>query len=219
MKIALIGNGKTGGAFRELAEKNHEVKVFTRHQPCKAADIAAVDAVVVFVPASGLADLSTMLMESGKPVICGTTGFPFDSLESPGAPWIVASNFSLGMNAAFLVAKLLNRLPTAESFHVHEVHHVHKKDSPSGTALYLKSLLPAHTTISAEREGDARGLHRLEVKLPGENLLLEHEAHDRSVFGAGALYALERMLPELPRGLFRFETLMESALKEELFRE
>lgn len=219
MRIALIGTGKTGGAFLELAKVGHEVISFSSRTPCTLAEVSRADAVVVFVPAAGLADLSTLLIESRRPVVCGTTGFDFSSLTDLAAPWIVASNFSIGMNATFLIARLLGRLQnlSAATYHVHEVHHVMKKDAPSGTALYLKSLLPAETEITAERIGDARGTHRLQVDLPGESVVLQHDAHDRSVFAAGALYAAEKMLPNLNPGLHRFESLMEQLLRKELF--
>lgn len=219
MRIALIGTGKTGGAFLELAKREHEVIPFSSRTPCTLAEVSRADAVVVFVPAAGLADLSSLLIESRRPVVCGTTGFDFSSLTDLAAPWIVASNFSIGMNATFLMARLLGRLGSLSpaTYHVHEVHHVTKKDAPSGTALYLKSLLPVDTGISADRIGDARGTHRLQVDLPGETVVLQHDAHDRSVFAAGALFAAEKMLPNLTPGLHRFETLMEQSLRKELF--
>jgi 4-hydroxy-tetrahydrodipicolinate reductase len=220
MRIALIGNGKTGGAFRELAQTRHEVSVFSSRLPCTRKDLEAADAAVVFVPAAGLADLLPLLRELRRPVVCGTTGFEFDKLSGVASPWIVASNFSIGMNATFLMAKLLARLPAfaPARFHVHEVHHVTKKDAPSGTALRLQSLLPAGSTISADRLGDAKGLHTLKVDLPGETIRLEHEAHDRSVFAAGALHALEQLIPGLPTGVHHFENLLETSLRKELFR-
>lgn len=220
MRIALIGNGKTGGAFRALAEARHEVRAFSSRVPCTYADLAAAEAIVVFVPAAGLANLLPLLREVRRPVVCGTTGFDFAEVPAPAAPWIVASNFSVGMNTTFLLAKLLARLPVfaPTTFHVHEVHHVTKLDSPSGTALRLASLLPAGTPVSAERLGDAKGLHTLSVDLPGETIRLTHEAHDRSVFGAGALHALENFLPGLPPGVHHFESLLETSLRKELLR-
>ncbi|RZA05393.1 MAG: hypothetical protein EOP11_12935 [Proteobacteria bacterium] len=218
MKIALIGAGKTGGAFAELAAKSHEITVYSRQAPFTAADLNAADAIVVFVPAAGLSDLLSLLREVAKPVVCGTTGFDFERVISPKGPWIVASNFSIGMNATFLLAKLLAHLPALAParFHVHEVHHVTKKDAPSGTALRLAGLLPTGTEVTADRLGDAKGLHTLRVDLPGETITLAHEAHDRSVFAAGALHAVEKFLPGLAPGLHHFETLIEQSLRKEL---
>jgi 4-hydroxy-tetrahydrodipicolinate reductase len=130
----------------------------------------------------------------------------------------VASNFSIGMNATFFLAKLLGRVGALApvSFHVHEVHHVTKKDAPSGTALRLAGLLPAGAKISADRLGDAKGLHTLTADLSGETIRLTHEAHDRGVFGAGALHAAEHFLPGLAPGIHHFENLIEQSLRKEL---
>lgn len=219
MKIALIGTGKTGGVFGELASARHEIIPFSRRQPPTAEALAAADAVVVFVPAEGLREIFPLLEASGKPVICGTTGFAYGEKASPANPWIVASNFSIGMNCAFFLARLLAKLGelAPARYAVHEVHHVHKKDAPSGTALYLQGLLPTNTPVTADRVGEVAGLHVLSVELAGETLRLEHEARDRTVFAQGALFALENLLPGLDPGLHRFEQLMETKIRKELY--
>lgn len=219
MRIALIGTGKTGGVFGELARGRHEIIPFSRRRPPTAEALAAADAVVVFVPADGLAEILPALRASGRPVICGTTGFAYGEMSAPASPWIVASNFSIGMNCAFFLARLMGRLGefTPARFAVHEVHHVHKKDAPSGTALYLRDLLPAETPVTAERMGEVAGLHILSVDLAGETLRLEHEAKDRTVFAQGALFALENLLPGLEPGLHRFEQLMETKIRKDLY--
>lgn len=219
MKIALIGTGKTGGVFGELASARHEIVPFSRRRPATAETLAAADAVVVFVPADGLRDILPALLNCGRPVVCGTTGFSFAELPELTQPWIAASNFSIGMNAAFFLARQLGRLNelAPARYSVHEVHHAHKKDKPSGTAIYLQGLLPAGSPVTAERVGEVAGLHRLSVELGGETLLLEHEARDRSVFAQGALFAIESLLPGLNPGLHRFEQLMESKFRKELY--
>jgi 4-hydroxy-tetrahydrodipicolinate reductase len=219
MKIALIGTGKTGGVFGEIAGGRHEILPFSRRNPPTAEALAAADAVMVFVPAEGLSAIMPALQGAGRPVVCGTTGFSFADMPSPAEPWIVASNFSIGMNAAFFLARLLGRLGAIApaSYAVHEVHHVHKKDAPSGTALYLQGLLPAQTPVTADRVGEVAGLHRLSVALAGETIRLEHEALDRSVFAQGALFALENLLPGLEPGMHRFEQLMETKIRKELY--
>lgn len=218
MKIALFGKGKTGGAFLELAKGKHEVEVYSRSRPASLELLKRADAAVVFVPPSGMADIAPLLLEAGVPVVSGTTGFDYGSLPAPKAPWITASNFSLGMNLTFVLTRLLSGLGRMAQvdYQVSEVHHTEKKDSPSGTALTLLSLLPKETPVQAERIGDAKGTHRVVARLRGEVIRLEHEALDRSVFGAGALFAAEELLPGLAPGLHRFENLMEEKLRKEL---
>jgi 4-hydroxy-tetrahydrodipicolinate reductase len=218
VKIALFGRGKTGSTFLQLAGGRHEVRVFSRAEPARAEDLRDADLAVVFVPGPTFGDLAPLLLESRLPVVSGTTGFDYTRLQ-PLAPWIVASNFSLGMNVTFLLTRILagaERISRG-SFQVHEIHHTGKIDSPSGTALHLRSLLPEGTEITAERLGDAKGLHRVELSLPGEKILVQHEALDRSVFGAGALYAAEELLPALSPGLHSFEKLMDERLRKEIY--
>jgi 4-hydroxy-tetrahydrodipicolinate reductase len=218
VKLAVIGNGKTGGFVEALASKRHEITVFNLENPATPEKLHAYDAAIVFVPADGFTDLASVLIASGIPAVIGTTGFSFDKISGLKAPWIVASNFSLGMNFMFLLTRTLPSLrksSPAASFAIHEVHHVHKKDSPSGTALSLKALLPADTALTAEREGDVPGLHTVTVSLPGETLKVEHEAQDRTVFATGALYAAESLLRGLSPAVHRFETIFADQLKKE----
>lgn len=218
MKIALIGRGKTGGELIKLAEGKHEVRVFSRAEPITKENLVGFDAAIVFVPANAFCDLAETLLASKLPVVSGTTGLDYSALPPPEAPWIVASNFSLGMNMTFLLAKALGALTriAPAQFHVHEIHHVAKLDAPSGTAISLQGLLPKGTSISSERLGDARGTHILEVTLPGETIRLTHEALDRRVFAEGALFAAENMIKKLPIGIHRFESLLEQRLRQEI---
>ncbi len=218
MKIAVIGKGKTGGAVESLAGKTQKIESFDSKNSPSARKLRAFDAAIVFVPAAGFADLVPALIESEIPMVIGTTGFSFENLPAVNAPWITASNFSLGMNFLFAVTQFLPSLRRAgPRFHIQESHHVHKKDSPSGTALHLQSLLPNSTEITAERSGDIVGIHTVITELPFETLTLRHEAQDRSVFASGALYAAEFLLPGLPIGVHKFETILANQLKKEFF--
>ena len=111
--------------------------------------------------------------------------------------FLKSSNFSLG------IAELNTWLSSsAGKLHrlgfkvtVIETHHTQKKDSPSGTALTLKSTLEKSgfksIPIESIREGDAVGTHRIRFESDGEVITLEHEAKDRSVFAQGAIEAAQ----------------------------
>jgi len=202
----------------DLVAKKHEIEIFNLEKPATAQALRAFDAAIVFVPPAGFADLAPTLFAAGIPAVIGTTGFAFEKIAAPTAPWIVASNFSLGMNFMFLLTKMLPALSRSSpnvTFSIHEVHHIHKKDSPSGTALSLKALLPTGTPVTADRVGDVPGIHTATAELPGETLSLRHEAHDRSVFAAGALYAAETLLTGLTPGLHRFEDIFANQLRKD----
>ena len=83
-----------------------------------------------------------------------------------------------------------------------DIHHKHKKDSPSGTALRLQKLFPPvlkdKLKIVSIREGVHFGTHRVELKTPTETLTLEHQALSREVFAEGALRALKWLVKQPP---------------------
>ncbi len=224
--IAVVGRGKTGAAVIEvLSEKGSKPIVFSRENPINEAAIRAgkltdVRALIVFIPAHGLVENLADLVASGVPVVCGTTGFTWPSeldaeLKQRGVAWIVGSNFSPGMNFVFSMAKLAAKhlafLGNPELL-IHEIHHVHKKDSPSGTALKLNECLSGQAMISADRVGDHPGLHELTLSNGLEKVTLKHEAISRRAFALGAVFAAESLLPTLSPGLHSFESLMQKQI-------
>lgn len=214
-KFGVVGTGKTGSVVKEVLG-DEAVSCFTRNQVLSFEKVQALDALIVFVPANGLQELLTVLLECKKPVVCGTTGFRYPSdfdaeLKQKKMTWITASNFSPGMNFLFTIAKLLdvNRefLGNPE-LKIHEIHHIHKLDSPSGTAISLQNLTGGQTEIQAERVGDHSGFHELLSETANEKLLFQHHAKSRRAFAEGAIYAAKSLLPELPPGFHQFEPLM-----------
>jgi 4-hydroxy-tetrahydrodipicolinate reductase len=88
---------------------------------------------------------------------------------------------------------------------------VHKKDAPSGTALTLGRAAARGSgrmpPIASIREGEVVGDHRLELRGPGESLVLAHHAADRDIFAAGALEAARRLAGRGP-GWYRLADLV-----------
>ncbi len=218
MKIALFGNGKTGSKVLECGEAHSILGPFTSCKLPSVQELRGADAAILFVPGSSLGKLLPLLLEAGIPVVSGSTGHAFSEEEKAlilerGIPWVQASNFSLGMNLAFELARRVGAFLPAreavESISISEVHHVKKLDSPSGTALSMKRALGMSVPIHAFREGDLIGEHSLELRLPGEILTVAHEALDRRVFAEGSLWAA-RLVREkkLAPGFHLFENLV-----------
>ncbi len=219
-KFAVIGKGKTGQAVVTALGESNIHAIFSRANPLTKEALQGASAAIIFVPAEALTEILPVLIESKIPVVCGTTGFNWpanfsETLEKSGITWIAGSNFSPGMNFLFSIGRLLekNRAflgnPTV---HLHEIHHVHKKDSPSGTALYLNRVLGGKNEIKAERIGDHPGLHEIVVSNGLETLSLKHEAIDRKAFAEGAVYAAKSLLPNSKPGFHSFEELMEKQI-------
>ncbi|GAB5505951.1 MAG: 4-hydroxy-tetrahydrodipicolinate reductase [Rhizobiaceae bacterium] len=151
--------------------------------------------------------------------ICGTTGMSTDDEAALVAaarhtPIVKSGNMSLGVNLlAVLVEQAARALPEEFDIEVLEMHHRHKVDAPSGTALLLGEAA-AHgrgtglddTAIRARdghtgprpqgaigfatlRGGSVVGDHSVLLAGPGERITLSHNAEDRSLFARGALRA------------------------------
>lgn len=144
----------------------------------------------------------------GVSVVCGSTGWDAQSfikeqtengrLKNIGLIW--SSNFSLGVNILFAMnrqlAQLLQPYP-AYTPHITEVHHVHKLDAPSGTAVTLAEGLRAmgyglrDSEIESIREGEVPGIHTVTWDSEIDTLTLSHSAKSRQGFALGAVVAAE----------------------------
>ena len=209
MHIALLGAGKTGGKVAELAGEQDDtrVTVFDIDNPPTVQAMRAHDVVISFLPGPPFAALIEDLLQLDIPVISGSTGFDWpdgreafsQKLSGLGRTWVHANNFSIGMN---IVHELIRIISMADqlygqcSFHMHEVHHVHKKDAPSGTALAWEKWLAKPVEITSERTGDVVGAHTLTLKTPFEEITVAHSAKDRRLFAAGALWTAREVLAQ-----------------------
>ncbi len=152
-------------------------------------------------------------------IVIGTTGLGTEHMAaiaeaSAHIPVLQAANMSLGVNLlAFLVREAAARLGPDWDVEVVEMHHRHKRDSPSGTALLLGEAAAAGrgTTLRAVRErpreggdalraeggigfavlrgGSVAGDHQVVLAGEGERLELGHRAESRAVFARGAIAA------------------------------
>jgi 4-hydroxy-tetrahydrodipicolinate reductase len=217
MKVAVIGTGKTGQAIQDLLPEGDIVAVCNSRNPVTADKIAKADVGIVFVPAHALTAMLSELIASRKPMIVGTTGFewPHDidqQLKATGVAWIVGPNFSIGLNVmryfAQRIQSTLNALRDEPArLAIHEKHHTHKLDAPSGTALSLAKALAVPTDeIMAVREGDAKGAHTVSFDWPHDRISLTHETLDRAAFAEGVLLACAHISAQ-KSGLHFFETL------------
>ncbi|MDX1618560.1 MAG: dihydrodipicolinate reductase C-terminal domain-containing protein, partial [Balneolaceae bacterium] len=202
MKLAVIGTGKTGGKVVELLGDGRLAGAFDTGNPPTARKLSPADAVIVFVPGSSVEEIIEPVFDSGIPAAWGSTGYAWPQdldtrLKKAGLRWVRASNFSLGMNIirrAIGVIAEGSEILSDPRFHIHEIHHVHKKDAPSGTALSWKEWLGKDAEISSERKGDIKGIHELQVKTESESIFLKHQAHNRAVFAEGAIWAAEQLV-------------------------
>lgn len=200
MKIGLLGTGKTGGKVIEVyGEKN--IIAFNESNPPTLEKLKEADSLISFLPGPALLEYLDLLIDSGVPLASGSTGFEWPEgidqrLKDKGVAWITASNFSLGMNLVYGMVKVLSKTPELfdeYKFKLHEIHHIHKRDNPSGTALSWQKWLGQPVEFSHDRDGDNPGDHKLTLSTKYEEISVQHQAKDRKMFAEGAVWTAEKL--------------------------
>lgn len=222
MRVLMLGRGKTGGLVAEIARaRGHSVEVLGGAENRNASALsrpflAGFDAVIDFTsPDAVVANVSACLL-AGARVVVGTTGWydhlaELSLLTTQHSGYLLhATNFSVGVQAFFRAARTLAELLPAYSFSVRELHHVAKRDAPSGTALTLQKIvlqaLPpgADVAVSFKRESDVPGLHVLEARSANDLITLQHDAYSRNGFAEGAVRAAEWLAVQEQPGVWDF---------------
>ena len=216
MRIALVGYGKMGQIIDRIAtERGHDVVARLDESPT-AETLNQPDVVIEFSqPEVAFNNIKTCL-ELGIPVVCGTTGWLEKKPEiekiavEHNTAFLYGSNFSLGVNLFFAINEKMAQLmkPFNEyQVQLEEIHHVHKKDAPSGTAITTaEGIIKNNDRFSAwkldETEGDQLGIFAIrEDEVPGthsvfyksevDEIELKHTAFSRNGFALGAVVAAE----------------------------
>ena len=163
-----------------------------------------------------------------KKVVIGTTGFSKKEENlikkySKKIPILKAGNMSLGINLLMYLTEIASK-SLGDNFlsKVFEIHHKHKKDHPSGTALMLgkgiaagknrdfynlmgkkylnKKIFPYGKKINFNsiRKGEIVGSHKVLFSSGKETITLDHEAFDRALYSEGALTAAKWLMGKKP---------------------
>lgn len=221
-KISVIGTGKTGSKVVQLLGENLGY-AFDENTPPTIDKLKESDVLIIFVPGIAVSDIFDMVLESGVPTAWGSTGFDWPQdlnakVQEAKTKWVLANNFSLGMN---IIRHTIKKMSEASeilnnpTFNIHEVHHIYKKDAPSGTAISWKEWLAKEVEVSSSREGDVNGYHELKIKTDREEITLSHDALDRSIFAEGAIWAAEQLVNnlKLTEGVHTFGELFDQAME------
>ena len=173
-----------------------------------------------------------------KRLVIGTTGFTkkqelIIKNYSKKIPILKAGNMSVGINLLMYLTEISARsLSNKFKYKVFEVHHKHKKDYPSGTALMLgsgiakgkgtnflnligkkylnKKSFPYGTKINFNslRKGEIIGEHEVKFSSGKEIVTLNHEAFDRTLYSEGALVAAKWLMKKKP-GLYSMRDVLD----------
>jgi len=235
MKIAILGYGKMGKTIAEIAqERSHNIIYTTNENPdfdqVKQADVA----IEFSVPEAAFQNISNALKHH-TPVVSGTTGWldKYSAIEKLAhqekSKFLYASNFSIGVNLFFKFNAMLAEImaPHHEQYKVDitEIHHLEKKDAPSGTAISLAEQIMAKSPykswshppqnktehdipIEALREKGIHGTHIINYRSEIDDIQIKHEAHTRKGFALGAVLAAEWLLKTKDYGCFNMKDVL-----------
>ena len=221
MKIALVGYGKMGKTIEQIARnRGHEiVSIIDVNNPgdFESEAFKQADVAIEFTTPATAFDNYMKCFAAGVPVVSGTTGWlsRLDEVKrmctEEGKTFFYASNFSIGVNIFFALnkylAKIMNNFPSYD-VRMTEVHHIHKLDAPSGTAITLAEGVlenldrkerwtletaekPTDLPIYAIREGEVPGIHEIVYESDADTISIKHDAKSRAGFALGAVLAAE----------------------------
>ena len=234
MKIALIGYGKMGRMIEEIAKaRGHQITCIIdldNQEDFDSPAFAAADVAIEFTTPTAAYANYLRAFSHGVKVVSGSTGWMAEHGDDvrrlcteEGHTLFWASNFSLGVAIFSAVnrylASIMNRFAEYDVT-MEEVHHVHKLDAPSGTAItlaedivsnigrkdkWVRGMLTApdgtvtgtaacaadELRIDSVRRGEVPGIHTVCYDSEADAITLTHDAHSRKGFALGAVLAAE----------------------------
>jgi 4-hydroxy-tetrahydrodipicolinate reductase len=174
------------------------------------------DVLVDFTNASAAIQNIKNAAEAGMALVVGTTGFTAEQqgmvekmIKSKKIRAVVSPNMSVGVNVFFKsIGETVRMLGSDYDVEIVEVHHVHKKDAPSGTAkkaaqILAKTLGRSEDSIRIRsiREGEVVGDHTVIFSTPEERLEIIHRALSRETFAVGVIKAIRHVVEKGKPGI------------------
>ena len=247
MKAMIIGAaGRMGKELMTLAQNGYAgataaygVDAHSEQYPHTPAECgAAVDVIVDFSHMSATDAILDYAVANSIPCVIGTTGHSEEQLAHIAKaaeiiPVFHSGNMSVGIAVLLQLAKQAARAFPDADIEIIEVHHKHKADAPSGTALMLAKAIEEvrpdarrvlgrsgqgkrekqDIGISAVRMGGVVGEHKVCICTESQTLVLEHQAHNRALFAEGGLTAAAYIVGKTP-GLYGMQDMLAELDKE-----
>lgn len=249
--IAVLGRGRMGQELQNCIAEVNDLRVASiwardgvtpdsSVSHVLSADLAGVlssaDVAIDFTLPAATDQIIAAATKAGIPLVCGVSGLTAANRQhmidaAATIPILYDRNLSLGVavmqQLVCLAGSMLGEQFEAE---IHETHHAHKIDAPSGTALQLGETLatsrgqsfadvyhydkdgdsspnPGDIRFKVTRRGDIPGEHTIIMSSPDESLSLTHKVTDRRVFAVGAIRAARWLLTQT-RGLYSMRDLI-----------
>jgi len=235
IKLAISGcRGKMGQRIINLAQADKDFKIVALFEiaghpdigikigGCQVTDdiqkIQDADVLIEFTTPEATMEHLSACLKYKKPLVIGTTGLTSTQKKdieaaSKKIAIVLSPNMSLGVNLLFkLIKEVSDKLPKDYKVGIRETHHVHKKDSPSGTAKKIAEIIEKARKeqvkdIKSIREGEAVGDHEVVFESQFDTIKLGHFAKTRDIFAKGALNAAKWIINK-KKGLFSTQDIL-----------
>ncbi len=250
-RIAVLGHGRMGQEIQSCIAESDDLQIagiWVRNGPAdngaastiESASLVAVlshaDVAIDFTLPAATDQVIAAATDAHIPLVCGVSGLTAASLQhmvaaAEGIPILYDRNLSLGVAVMQQLVQLAGSVLGKQfEAQIHETHHLHKLDAPSGTALHLGETLAAsrgqdfadvyhydkdgdslpdqgdiHYEVA--RRGDVPGEHTVLFRSADETLSLTHKVTNRRVFAVGAIRAAHWLLGQAP-GLYSLQDLV-----------
>lgn len=205
IRVAIAGAGRMGKAIATGLESRDDLELaglWGRGDDLDAL-VRDADVLIDFSLPDGTMQVVGAVRAHGKPLVCGVSGLTEEQMARIDAaaaevPVVYDRNMSLGIAVlSRSVRDAAASLGMDFDVEIEEVHHVHKKDAPSGTALKLGEIVAAargeqgtgSVRFHSERRGEVPGDHEVVMSSPAERLSFAHSVTTREVFADGAIRA------------------------------
>lgn len=219
IKVVISGYGRMGHMIEaELKRRGIEIAAASEDICSVPVELARECVCIDFTWPQSFRENYKFIAQNFKAAVVGTTGWNdiepqvLKAFEEAGTTLIYASNFSLGVNALFAAVTRVSGLLKGAGYTptIEEIHHIHKLDAPSGTAITLGQLveesLGVKPEISSVREGEVPGIHTVTLTSEVDKLTLRHEAFSRECLARGAVVAA--LMTESVTGVHKFSELL-----------
>jgi 4-hydroxy-tetrahydrodipicolinate reductase len=245
LRIAVVGYGSMGKeVVRQAQEQEIEISNIFDVDMIQGTSGSLIDTksfdfdvAIDFTYPEEVIDNCRFLAKHKKNIVIGTTGWydNEDVLKELCTKYdigiIYGSNFSIGMQMLFRIARYTSKLMNKAHGYdimIHEMHHSRKKDCPSGTAITLSDLILEEVEsknsilteaphgriakdqlhISSTRGGDIIGLHTVYIDSFADTIELTHRAKNRTGFAMGAIEAAKWIKGK--KGFYSFEDMLKN---------
>ncbi|MDD2192101.1 MAG: 4-hydroxy-tetrahydrodipicolinate reductase [Bacteroidales bacterium] len=235
MNILLIGYGKMGKIVKKIAqERNHNIAyTIDNEKDWEGLDETKVDVAIDFSTPYIVVDNIVECFNRHIPIVVGTTGWYGrlkelrELAEKEQRGLFVASNFSVGMFIFNKINEELSKLMNTQTSYdvsIEEIHHTEKLDAPSGTAITLAETIIDNLDrktnwvldpdkgktdslrVKSKRIGEVPGTHTITYSSGVDDIIITHQAHNRTGWALGSILAAEFMIGK--KGFYNMKDLI-----------